>query len=337
MRQPLGANPVSCAAFLPYPENIVDAAFEVHDDMLCVPRQLASVLAITLDEAISYFDEFLASGWQATGVTPLQLKEMCMRQGRSFYFLSGQRMLDIYEPPAQTRRQRSVALTSWQGHSYIYNDAKSICARHIASNRGQTPARLANESHHDLPPICEWKQWDGTASPGYHYAKDLADVRSQLLLSGRSPRVVLRNAASADMVALKYTCIKSIDGESGACNIRELPPERDEIEVFLERLPVDIPYCGEGVPGITARALFALLRADRIQPNAAQRAQILAIQRNACNLCGSTFEGDLEWDHIAPLQTLCKGNDQCFQALCSVCHLEKRHRRENSPGQSPVE
>ena len=72
MRLSLGANPVSCAAFLPHPENIVEAAFEEHGDMLCVPRQLASVLAITLDEAISFFDEFMAIGWQATGVTPLQ-------------------------------------------------------------------------------------------------------------------------------------------------------------------------------------------------------------------------------------------------------------------------
>ena len=100
--------------------------------------------------------------------------------------------------PAATERSPHIMARAF---IYIYNDAKSICARHIASNRGQTPARLANESHHDLPPICEWKQWDGTASPGYHYAKDLTDVRSQLLLTGRGPRVVLRNAASADMVA----------------------------------------------------------------------------------------------------------------------------------------
>ena len=48
MRQPMGAGPVSCAAFLAYPESIVDCAFETHDDKLCVPRQLANVLGVSL-------------------------------------------------------------------------------------------------------------------------------------------------------------------------------------------------------------------------------------------------------------------------------------------------
>ena len=36
------------------------------------PPQSANVLGITLDEAIAYFDEFLAPGWQEIGVTPLE-------------------------------------------------------------------------------------------------------------------------------------------------------------------------------------------------------------------------------------------------------------------------
>ena len=66
MRQPLGAGPVSCAAFLPHSEHIVDAAWETHDDMLCVPRQLAAVLRISLNEAIGMFDDYLPSGWQGS-------------------------------------------------------------------------------------------------------------------------------------------------------------------------------------------------------------------------------------------------------------------------------
>ena len=90
MRQPLGAGPLSCAAFLPFPDELVDCAFEDHDDSLCVPRQLGSVLRISLNGAIGYFDEFLTPGWRAWGVSPLELKELCRRQGRSFSFLSGQ-------------------------------------------------------------------------------------------------------------------------------------------------------------------------------------------------------------------------------------------------------
>ena len=107
MRQPLGAGPMSCAAFLPYADEIVDCAFEAHDDLLCAPRQLANVVRINLDEAIGYFDDFLPPGWQARGVAPLELKELCRRQGRSFYFLNGHRMLDSFEPPVKKQTAAS--------------------------------------------------------------------------------------------------------------------------------------------------------------------------------------------------------------------------------------
>ena len=77
---------------------------ESHDDKLCIPRQLAQLCFIPLDGAISYFDEFLTPGWQEVGVTPLEVKELCRRQGRSFYFLSGHRLLDNYEPPQKVDR-----------------------------------------------------------------------------------------------------------------------------------------------------------------------------------------------------------------------------------------
>ena len=79
--------------------------------MLCIPRQLAVVLSISLGEAIAYFDEFLEPGWRAVGITPLQLKELCRRQGRSFYYLNGHRMIDNYEPPSKNRALKSVDLT----------------------------------------------------------------------------------------------------------------------------------------------------------------------------------------------------------------------------------
>ena len=84
MRQPLGAGPVTCASFLPYSDCIADCAFETHDDLHCVPMQLANCLCVSLGEVISYFDDFLELGWQGRGVTALELKELCRRQGRSF-------------------------------------------------------------------------------------------------------------------------------------------------------------------------------------------------------------------------------------------------------------
>ena len=125
-------------------------------------------------------------------------------------------MLDNYEPPRKKRSLRSIAMTSWEGNAYMYNNARCVCvclcAKHFSADSKTTPVRLANEAHHDMPPISLWKLWTGIPAPGYHFTTDLANARTQLLMSGRSPQVILRNAASADMVALRYQIVKGFDG-----------------------------------------------------------------------------------------------------------------------------
>jgi hypothetical protein len=153
MRQPLGTGPISCGSFLPFPEHIVECAFETHDDMLCIPCQLAAVLSISLNEAVAYFDEFLEPGWRVVGITPLQLKELCRRQGRSFYYLNGHRMLDNYEPPSKNRALKSVALTSWGGHAYLYNSARSVCGKHLASSDSKCASGSSGRVLHPLGTI----------------------------------------------------------------------------------------------------------------------------------------------------------------------------------------
>ena len=112
----------------------------------CVPRQLAAVLGVSLDEASSYFNEFLDPGWRERGVTALEVRALCERQGRCFYFLSGHRMLDVYEPPAKRRALRGVAMTSWEGHSYMYTNARTVCQRHVSVGES-VQARMAGEAH----------------------------------------------------------------------------------------------------------------------------------------------------------------------------------------------
>ena len=139
---------------------------------------MASVLRISLNEATGIFDDFLPSGWQAIGVTPLQLKELCRRQGRSFYYLSGTRMMDTYEPPTKNRSLKSIAITSFEGHAYLYTSARFVCTRHLSNIDPTTPVRLSSESHYTMPPVSEWKEWDGTPSPGYHYTEDLNQTQA---------------------------------------------------------------------------------------------------------------------------------------------------------------
>ena len=91
------------------------------------------MLSNNLAEIISYFDDFLELRWHERGVTPLELKELRRRQGRSYYHLNWHKMLDTFEPPTKSRL-KSVALTSWEGHAYLYSSARAVCTRHLANS-----------------------------------------------------------------------------------------------------------------------------------------------------------------------------------------------------------
>jgi len=79
MRQPLAGKPLACAAMLPYPDQIIDCAWEDHNDCLCVPRQLAYLLNEPFEDILEYFNQFYDGiTWQQVGVCPKDLKQFCV-------------------------------------------------------------------------------------------------------------------------------------------------------------------------------------------------------------------------------------------------------------------
>ena len=52
-------------------------------------------------------------------------------------------------------------------------------------------------------------------------------VRSDFLMSGRNPKVSLRNLAEYSQ--LSYRCCKKKDGEVGLCTVRERPQDSEDI------------------------------------------------------------------------------------------------------------
>ena len=99
MRQPLAGKPLSCAAFLPYPDQILDCAWQDFDDCLCVPRQLSELLNQPLEDFIEYFNQFYDSeSWQSEGVSASDLKQWCVQHGYGFYCAMGYRLLESVEP-----------------------------------------------------------------------------------------------------------------------------------------------------------------------------------------------------------------------------------------------
>ena len=144
MRQPLaGGKPLACAAFVPYPDQIVDCAWEDHNDCLCVPRQLAYLLNEPMQDIVEYFNQFFeGTNWQQTGVSPRDLKQFCVLNNLAFYFCQGHQLLDIYEPKKQ---KRAIAFCAYNGHCYMYKSANSICKRTLQAEQNTERAILQNE------------------------------------------------------------------------------------------------------------------------------------------------------------------------------------------------
>ena len=172
-----------------------------------------------------------------------------------------------------------------------------------------------------MEPFAEWSQWAGVVRCGTFHCHDLVEVRKQLLTSGRNPRVTMRSMH--ELSSLSYKLVESIDGCKGRCTFRETPEHAEEIQRWLKKLGDPIVYCGQRLPGATLAVLLQLMTCERRNPKADEKEEILDRQHNQCAHCGSVLNDDVEFDHIAALKTLVKGQSQVFQALCAKCHLEK--------------
>ena len=167
MRQPLAGKPLACGVFLPYPDQILDCAWEDYDDCLCVPRQLSVLLNEPLEDYVECFNQFYGSeDWQQKGICPADLKQFCVLNNLGFYFCQGHSLLDIYEPK---KPKRCIAFCAYNGHCYMYKSANSICRRTLHAEQNTDRAILQNEKKSKLPPIEEWEKFDGTPKPGMFF------------------------------------------------------------------------------------------------------------------------------------------------------------------------
>ena len=133
---------------------------------------------------------------------------------------------------------------------YGYKSARCI-SDWTESTRVAGQNKLRGEIESKIEPFVDWQAWTGKPGVGTYHCEDLAFARKQLLESGRSPKVTMRNLHETG--SLRYECIEIIDGRKGSCVIRETPPYSDHIISWLGKLGDPVEYCGERLPGITLK------------------------------------------------------------------------------------
>ena len=114
IRQPM-AGLRSCAAQLPYPEQLLPEAFEEHDDNLCVCRQLAALLKRPMQAIVDTFHALKEGDqWMQRGLSAEDLRIFCISEGHPFFFASSSRLLLTYEP--EHKLGKAIACTLYDGH-----------------------------------------------------------------------------------------------------------------------------------------------------------------------------------------------------------------------------
>ena len=162
---------------------------------------------------------------------------------------------------------------------------------------------MQHEAKSVLPETSQWQTWTGGATPGYFFTGDLLSARRQLMDGGRSPKVGMFNG---HIISLSYRCTQAKDGCKGTMVLRQSIEHEDAIRAWLARLPREVEWNAERLPGLTQKVLCELWKAERRKCPEAVRNAVLQEQGDRCAICGGCWDGDPpEWDHKSPLQGLC--------------------------------
>jgi hypothetical protein len=110
------AGPVSAAAFVPYADQVLDAAWETHDDKLCVIRQLAVLLEQREEDLCDEFDRLLQREWRHEGLDTDDVLLYCKEHALPYYCLHAGR-IRAWMPLAPAGK--AVAFCAFGGHLLV--------------------------------------------------------------------------------------------------------------------------------------------------------------------------------------------------------------------------
>ena len=277
-----------------------------------MPRQLAELLQLSVEEVCADFDAMLRHDWRRLGISAEEVREFCVWRNAPMRVLSSQGdLVDSYDPAL--KEHRTVCFLAFDGHCYMYRAVKRVLERQAAR------VLYRGEARQTLPPIGEWRRFDAAdVQPGLFWCEDLREARRQLMAAGESPKVAISSPA-------QYCGLRLRRGT----RIRELPEEHEVLRRWCEALNQE--YRGQRLAGLAHEIFLKLLKAKREVPGAAERQKTLAAQDGKCALCGCGLTGACELDHVVPVRQAFAGSVQTLQALCGDCHSEKTLRESAQP------
>ena len=142
---------------LPCEEDVLQSAFE--DKPLCVPRQLAEVVQVSVEEVCADFDAMLRHDWRRLGISAegVRAPQGLRACGGPARVADGQAVGTSCWSPWRRRAARSrppAARSSWPARRPRTGGA---------ARGGRTPGpggRGCGEARQTLPPIGEWRRFD---------------------------------------------------------------------------------------------------------------------------------------------------------------------------------
>ena len=99
-------------------------AFE--DKPLCVPRQLAELLQLSVEEVCADFDAMLRHDWRRLGISARRCESSACGATRRCAELAGD-LVDSYDPAL--KEHRTVCFLAFDGHCYMYRAVKRVLER----------------------------------------------------------------------------------------------------------------------------------------------------------------------------------------------------------------
>ena len=141
---------------LPCEEDVLQSAFE---KPLCVPQQLAELLQLSVEEVCADFDAMLRHDSNRLGISAEEVREFCVWRNAPLHMLSSQGdLVDSYDPAL--KEHRTVCFLAFDGHCYMYRAVKRVLERQAAR------VLYRGEARQTLPPIGEWRRFDGGRAAG---------------------------------------------------------------------------------------------------------------------------------------------------------------------------